>query len=129
MQANTSYCLWVHLEEPPALCSFIDKCVFFRHDMPLNAFHHGGADHVIIYLCRQWRVFLFAQPLPHISHLKTLTFSLTNAFIFFYKTTYFYCNAILEPRAANNLQPETYIIVSFYEHTIQNVYTGFMSKR
>ncbi len=51
---------------PPALCSLINprRVCIFRHDTPLDAFHHRWADRVIIYLCQQRKVLLSVQSLP-----------------------------------------------------------------
>ncbi len=82
VQPNTSYCLGVYLEDlqlsapssAPTECVCVCVCVcgvcIFRHDVPLNASRHRRADHAIIYLCRQRKVFLSAQPLPDISNPK-----------------------------------------------------------
>lgn len=104
VQPNTSYCLGVYLEDlqlsAPSSIPQPSVCIF-RHDMPLNAFHRGRTDHVIIYLCQRRKVLLSVQPLPDISNLKHSFPAQERHFLL--SGTSFHCSAVLEPRTVSNL--------------------------
>ncbi len=85
---------------PPALCSLINprRVCIFRHDTPLDAFHQIVSSSIFVNSGKCSSLCNHCQ----ISNLETLIFSLRNTFLL--GDTCYHCNAVPEPRGANNLQ-------------------------